>query len=88
MAQGAALGDVVAELERHLATVDFPAGYHQELLGEFQEATTAQNRLKLFAGAALLGVLFLLATVFNSWRLAVLILLTLPMALVGGVLAA
>jgi Cu/Ag efflux pump CusA len=88
VAQGKALGDVAAEVQRRLATVDFPAGYHPQLLGEYKEATAAQNRLQLFAGVALLGILFLLATAFNSWRLAFLVLLTLPMALVGGVLAA
>jgi CzcA family heavy metal efflux pump len=88
VAPGKALGDVAAEVQRRLATVSFPAGYHPELLGEYKEATDAQNRLLLFAGVALVGILFLLATAFNSWRLAFLVLLTLPMALVGGVLAA
>jgi CzcA family heavy metal efflux pump len=88
VAAGKALGDVVAEVERQLTTVDFPPGYHPELLGEFKEATTAQDRLLLFSGVAVLGIVFLLATAFNSWRLAMLVLLTLPMALVGGVLAA
>ncbi len=88
VAEGVALDDVAAEVQRRLATVDFPAGYHPQLLGEYKEARDAQNRLLLFAGVALLGILFLLATAFNSWRLAFLVLLTLPMALVGGILAA
>jgi Cu/Ag efflux pump CusA len=86
VAPGKALGDVAAEVQRRLATVDFPVGYHPQLLGEYQEAQAAQNRLLLFAGVALVGILFLLTTAFNSWRLAFLVLLTLPMALVGGVL--
>ncbi|HEU4422126.1 MAG TPA: efflux RND transporter permease subunit [Pilimelia sp.] len=88
VAAGKALGDVVAEVQRRLATVDFPAGYHPQLLGEYEEAQAAQDRLRLFAIVAVLGILFLLVTAFNSWRLAFLVLLTLPMALVGGVLAA
>jgi CzcA family heavy metal efflux pump len=88
VAEGKALGDVANEVTRVLATVDFPAGFHPELLGEYKEATAAQDRLLLFAGVALLGILFLLVTAFNSWRLAILVLVTLPMALVGGVLAA
>ena len=39
-------------------------------------------------GLALLGILLILATAFGSWRLAFLVLLTLPMALTGGLLAA
>ncbi|MER5337390.1 efflux RND transporter permease subunit [Micromonospora sp. NPDC002717] len=87
-AAGKALSDVAAEVQRRLATVDFPPGYHPQLLGEYKEATSAQDRLLLFAGVAVIGILFLLTTAFNSWRLAFLVLLTLPMALVGGVLAA
>ncbi|MET8834906.1 efflux RND transporter permease subunit [Micromonospora sp. NPDC004540] len=88
VAAGKALGDVAAEVERRLATVDFPPGYHPQLLGEYQEATSAQDQLRLFAGVAVIGILFLLTTAFNSWRLSFLVLLTLPMALVGGILAA
>jgi CzcA family heavy metal efflux pump len=88
VAEGAALNDVVAEVQSRLATVDFPPGYHPQLLGEYKEAQAAQDRLLLFAGIAMLGILLLLATAFNSWRLAFLVLLTLPMALVGGILAA
>ncbi|MFE9691612.1 efflux RND transporter permease subunit [Micromonospora sp. NPDC005806] len=88
VAAGRALGDVAAEVQRRLATVDFPPGYHPQLLGEYQEARSAQGRLRLFAGVAVIGILFLLTTAFNSWRLSFLVLLTLPMALVGGILAA
>lgn len=86
--EGKALGDVASEVQRRLDAIDFPAGYHAQLLGEYKEAKAAQDRLLLFAGVALLGILFILATAFNSWRLALLVLFTLPMALMGGVLGA
>jgi CzcA family heavy metal efflux pump len=82
------LGAVVDEVEERLATVDFPLGYHPELLGEFQERQAAQNRLFAFAIAAAIGVFLLLHAAFGSLRLATLSFLTLPSALVGGVLAA
>ena len=41
-----------------------------------------------FAGAAAIAIFLLLQAAFRSWRLAVLAFLTLPAALVGGVLAA
>ena len=41
-----------------------------------------------FAIAAAVGIVLLLQAAFGSWRLAALVVLTLPMALVGGVLAA
>ena len=64
-----------------------PLEFRTELLGEFAERQAAQKRLFVFAIAAAIGV-FLLQASFASWRLAVLSFLTLPIALVGGVLAA
>ena len=52
------------------------------------ESEGAQNRLLIFGIAAALGILLLLQAAFGSLRLALLFFLTLPMALVGGVLAA
>ena len=86
--EGRDLGSVVNELNAKLAKVSFPRGYHAEVLGEYQERQTAQSRLLTSAVAAGLLILLLLQTAFRSWRLAILVFLTLPMALVGGVLAA
>jgi len=86
--EGRDLGAVVADVERALAEVEFPHGYHPELLGEFAERQAAEGRLLLFAIGAAIGVFLLLQASFGSTRLAVLSFLTLPSALVGGVLAA
>jgi CzcA family heavy metal efflux pump len=82
------LGSIVDEVEDVLASVEWPTEFHAELLGEFTERQSAQNVLVFFAFAAVLAVLLLLQASFNSWRLAILSFLTLPIALVGGVLAA
>ena len=84
---GRDLGSVAREVERRVGQVDFPHGYHAEVLGEYQERQTAQHRLLVYAVAALAGILLLLQTAFRSWRLAWLAILTLPMALAGGILA-
>ncbi|MEO7295615.1 MAG: efflux RND transporter permease subunit [Candidatus Limnocylindria bacterium] len=86
--EGRDLGAVVADVESALAQVEFPLGYHPELLGEFAERQEAENRLLLFAIGAAIGVFLLLQASFGSTRLAILSFLTLPSALVGGVLAA
>jgi Cu/Ag efflux pump CusA len=86
--RGRDLGSVVAELERGLEQLEFPIGYHPELLGEFAERQAAQGRLFLFAIGAAILIFFLLQTSFNNWRLTILSFLTLPIALVGGLLAA
>ncbi|MET0476734.1 MAG: efflux RND transporter permease subunit, partial [Actinomycetota bacterium] len=84
---GRDLGSVAREVERRVGQVDFPHGYHAEVLGEYLERQTAQHRLLVYAVAALAGILLLLQTAFRSWRLAWLAILTLPMALAGGILA-
>ncbi|MBA3430046.1 MAG: efflux RND transporter permease subunit, partial [Actinobacteria bacterium] len=86
--QGRDLGSVVGDLEQRLEAVEFPIGYRAELLGEFTERQEAQRRLMSYASLAVMGIFLILVTSFGSWRLATLAFVTLPMALVGGVLAA
>jgi CzcA family heavy metal efflux pump len=86
--EGRALGSVVADVEKAIAAIDFPLGYHPELIGEFQERQTASDRLMLFGIGSALMILLLLQASFASWRLAFLIFFTLPAALVGGFIAA
>jgi len=86
--RGRDLGSVVRDVEERLAKVEFPLGYHAQLLGEATERKAAQRNL-LFAGAvAGIGIFLLLQMAFQSWRLAALAYLGLPAALAGGVLAA
>ena len=85
---GRDLGSVVSEVEAAMASIDWPLETHPELLGEFQERQEAQGRLLAFGVGAALGVLLLLITSFGIVRLGILSFLTLPSALVGGVLAA
>ncbi len=59
-----------------------------ELLGEYAERQAAQSRLLLFAGFAAIGIFLLLLASFGSWRLAILSFVTLPAALVGGLVGA
>jgi CzcA family heavy metal efflux pump len=85
---GGDLGAIVEDVEDRLAQVEFPLGYHAELLGEHTERQAAQQQLLLLAILAGLAILVLLQACFGSWRLTILSFVTLPMALVGGVLAA
>jgi Cu/Ag efflux pump CusA len=85
---GRDLASVAQELEERLAEVDFPRGYHAEILGEYEERQEAQSRLLATGVLALALILLLLQTSLGGWRPALLVFLTLPFALVGGVLAA
>jgi CzcA family heavy metal efflux pump len=87
-AQGRDLGSVADELADRLEDVDFPRGYHAELIGESQERQAAESRLLTTAGIALALILLLLQMSLGNWRITVLVFLTLPFALVGGLIAA
>ena len=82
------LGSVAQDVARALETIEFPLGYHPELIGEYAELQAARQQLLIASVLAALGIFFLLQMCFGSWRLATFAFLTLPSALVGGVLAA
>ena len=79
--------DVAGDIERGLSQIEFPLEYHAELLGGYAEQQAARARALTVSLAAAIGIFLLLQAAFASWRLATLAFLTLPMALVGGVLA-
>ena len=85
---GRDLASVAEEVQLRLQGVSFPLGYHAMLQGEYLELRTAQRSLSLFALMAAAVIFLLLQLSFKSWRLASLSSLTLPSALVGGILAA
>jgi CzcA family heavy metal efflux pump len=85
---GGDLGSVVNAVQDKLETIDFPTEYHAEMLGEYQERQAANRKLMSLGVVAAVAVLLLLQASFGSFRLALLSFMTLPMALVGGALAA
>jgi Cu/Ag efflux pump CusA len=85
---GRDLGSIVNDINEGLEKIAFPQGYRAEVKGEFEERQAAQKRMLLFGIGAALMVFLLLQASFRSLRLATLSFLTLPMALVGGALAA
>ncbi len=85
--RGENLATVAQEVQRRIAQVKLPLGYSAVLQGEYVELRSAQSRLALFAVVAVIAVFLLLQLSFHSWRLATLSFLTLPSALVGGLLA-
>lgn len=84
---GRALGDVARDVEKAIQGVSFAPGYHSEVLGEWAERQSAQSQLGWLALGSFAGILILLLADFQSPRLVLLISLTLPFALIGGVIA-
>ena len=55
--KGRDLGSVVADVEQALTQIEFPHGYHPELIGEYAERQAAQQRI-LIAGLVAMLVIF------------------------------
>ncbi|HTD68205.1 MAG TPA: efflux RND transporter permease subunit, partial [Candidatus Limnocylindria bacterium] len=85
---GKDLGSVAREIEKRVRTLNFDRGYHPEFLGEYKARQESSSRLLLFSAFSLLGILVLLQVDFRSVRVVLLVALTLPFALIGGVIGA
>ncbi len=81
------LGSVAREIEGKVQTLSFDRGYHPEFLGEYAARQQSRNRLLALSALSLLGILLLLHADFRSPRLVALVFVSLPFALVGGVVA-
>jgi Cu/Ag efflux pump CusA len=82
------LGRVAREIERRVGTLAFDRGYHPEFLGEYAARQESRQRLLGLSALSLFGILVLLHVDFRSTRLVLLVALTLPFALIGGVAGA
>ena len=85
---GRDLGTVAESIEDRLEDMEMPLGYFAEVDGEYVERQEANRRLLQYGFIAAIGIFLLLLTSMRSARLAALSFFTLPMALVGGVIAA
>lgn len=83
---GRDLGTVVAEVQATIAEqVDLPPGYRVEYGGQFEAAEAAARTLSLVGAGVIAGILVLLIAALTSMRDAVVVMLNLPLALIGGV---
>jgi heavy metal efflux system protein len=85
---GRDLGGFVTEARRAIGReVGLPAGYFLTWGGQFENQQRAMQRLAVILPATIGLILLLLFLTFGSLRLSLLVLLDLPFALIGGVLA-
>ncbi len=85
---GRDMGSVVAEVERRIAAqIELPAGYSVVLGGQFESQQRAQQRLMIVVPLSLGLIFLLLYSAFHSVGQALLIMLNVPLALIGGVLS-
>jgi CzcA family heavy metal efflux pump len=86
--RGRSLGAVAKDIQAGIRKINFPLEYHAELLQDPAERQADARRLIGFAIAAAIGVLLLLQATFGSWRPALVLFLTMPVALTGGLVGA
>jgi len=87
--RGRDIGSFVAEAKQKLASIEnsLPEGYRLDWGGQFENQQRAMERLKMVVPVAILLIFLMLFSSLNSFRSAVLVLVNLPFALVGGILA-
>ena len=85
---GRGLDAVTTELRDRLADVEFPLEYRAELLQVGQERQDVQARLIAVILGVVAAVFLVLQAAFGSWRRALFLMLVLPSALAGAVIAA
>jgi Cu(I)/Ag(I) efflux system membrane protein CusA/SilA len=85
--RGRDLGTFVEEAKKVVAEqVKVPTGYFLKWSGQYEDQLRAKQRLQLVVPAVILIILILLYVTYNSWKEALLVILSLPFALVGGLL--
>jgi len=83
--EGRDLAGYVAEVQQRLAQeVRLPEGYEFRFGGQFENMERAMGTLAVIVPLTIVAIFFLLFLLFNSVRLASLIILVLPFASIGG----
>ncbi len=86
--KGRDMGSVVADMkERVEKNVKIPSGYVVNWSGEFENQERAMQRLSMVVPISLLLIFVLLFDAFSSLKMAGLILINVPLALIGGFVA-
>ena len=85
---GRDVGSVVKDIKAGISeNIDLPDNYTVEYGGQFESAASASRRLLITSIIAILIVFMVLYQEFRNSKLAAVILLNLPLALIGGVYA-
>ena len=81
---GSTVREAMANVNRNVA---LPAGYHLEWAGEYASQQRANRRMEIVVPVTVLAIFLILYTMFRCFKWAVLILVSVVMASVGGPLA-
>lgn len=86
--QGRDMGSVVQDINKTIADdVDLPTGYSIDIGGQYENQQRAQKRLMVIVPLSIALIALLLYFAFHSVGQAMLILINLPLALIGGIIS-
>ncbi len=85
---GRDLGAVLRDVDSRVAGIEFPFEYRAEVLGAAVDRQATLMRVLAVAAAAVIGILLIFQAAFMSWRRAVVLLVTLPAAMMGAAIGA
>ena len=85
---GRDLGSVVGDIQSRVAAqVQLPSGYFVEYGGQFQATQEATRTLSMLTIFSLAAIFLLLIKALGDWRVALQVMINIPLALIGAVLA-
>ena len=87
VAEGHNLGHLVEQVRRVVDPVVARYGYEVHYGGQFEAQQSAARTIYLMGGGVVVVILLLLYTAFGSFRAALLVMVNLPLALIGGIAA-
>ncbi|MHC5022924.1 MAG: efflux RND transporter permease subunit, partial [Planctomycetota bacterium] len=87
VAEGSNLGHLVEQVRRRVDPVVQRYGYTVRYGGQFEAQQSASRTITIFSGVVILIMIVLLDLAIGSARVALLVLVNLPLALIGGILA-
>ena len=85
--EGYNLGDLVEEVQKRVDPIVQKFGYTVKYGGQFEAQQAASRTIFLFSGLVILIMIFLLQLAIGSFRVSLLVLVNLPLALIGGIAA-
>jgi heavy metal efflux system protein len=78
---GSTVGEAIQQVE---SKVEFPAGYHLEWAGEYESQKRADKRMAVVIPITVMVIFLILYTMFRSMKWALLVLVSVMMASIGG----
>jgi CzcA family heavy metal efflux pump len=81
------LAGVVADIRGNVGRLDLPAGYFVEYGGQFEAQQQANRRLLVLGTLSVVAIFLLLCKGLGSWRAALQVMVNIPLAAIGAVVA-